>query len=209
MKKLTCPFFLLIIKNKSKIAKNVLAEGIKVVIDTKKYIYTIGEKIEASLKIKNLEEFEKDVLGRAELFAPFYIPSGAKEFFIKLKGLEEKTIKVDWESDLLTEYKEYFIIATIVSGNETISINKSFEVREMEVEIFSCLDLECRNQTQIFYVGEKVCISLVNRTIIKNFKILHDGDEKELKLPVCLENLKTGDYQIVAYTDEKNYYLNF
>jgi streptogramin lyase len=191
------------------LAKNVLAEGIKVVIETEKDVYTVGEKIEANLKIKNLEEFEKDVLGRAELFAPFYIPSGAKEFFIKLKGLEEKTIKVDWESDLLPAYKEYFIIATIVSGNETISINKSFEVREREVEIFSCLDLECRNQTQIFYVGEKVCISFVNRTIIKNFKILHDSEEKELKLPVCLENLKRGDYQIVAYTDEKNYYLNF
>jgi streptogramin lyase len=191
------------------LAKNVLAEGIKVVIETKKDFYTVGEKIEANLKIKNLEEFEKDVLGRAELFAPFYIPPGAKEFFIKLKGLEEKTIKVDWESDSLPAYKEYFIIATIVSGNETISINKSFEVREREVEIFSCLDLECRNQTQIFYVGEKVCISFVNRTIIKNFKILHDIEEKELKLPVCLENLKRGDYQIVAYTDEKNYYLNF
>jgi hypothetical protein len=191
------------------LAKNVLAEGIKVVIETKKDVYTVGEKIEANLKIKNLEEFEKDVLGRAELFAPFYIPPGAKEFFIKLKGLEEKTIKVDWESDLLPAYKEYFIISTIVSGNETISINKSFEVREGEVEIFSCLDLECRNQTQIFYVGEKVCISFVNRTIIKNLKILHDSEEKELKLPVCLENLKRGDYQIVAYTDEKKYYLNF
>jgi len=190
-------------------AQNVLAEGINLVIETKKDVYTVGEKIEANLKIKNLEEFEKDVLGRAELFAPFYIPPGAKEFFIKLKGLEEKTIKVDWESDLLPAYKEYFIIATVVSGNETVSINKSFEIREKEVEILSCLDLECKNQTQIFYVGEKVCLSIVNRTPLKYFKIFYENNESELKIPTCLENLKRGSYQVVAFSNEKNYSLNF
>jgi streptogramin lyase len=192
------------------LAKNVLADGIKVVIETKKDVYTIGEKIEANLKIKNLEKVEKDVLGRAELFAPFYIPPGAKEFFIKLKGLEEKMIKVDWDdTNLLPASKDYFIIATIVSGNETVSINKSFEVREKDVEILSCLDLECRNQTQIFYVGEKVCLSLVNRTPIKYFKIIYDNSESELKIPTCLENLKRGSYEVVAFFNEKNYSLNF
>jgi len=192
------------------LVKNTLADGIKVAIEMEKDVYTVGEEIEANLKIINSENVEKDILGRATLFAPFYIPIDAKEFFIKLKGLEEKTIEVEWEdTNLLPASKDYFIIATIVSGNKTVSINKSFEVREKEVEILSCLDLECKTQTQIFYVGEKVCLSLVNRTPIRYFKIFYDNNESELKIPTCLENLKRGSYQVVAFTDEKNYSLNF
>jgi streptogramin lyase len=192
------------------LVKNTLADGIKVVIEMEKDVYTVGEEIEANLKIINSENVEKDILGRAVLFAPFYIPTDAKEFFIKLKGLEEKTIEVEWEdTSLLPASKDYFIIATIVSGNKTVSINKSFEVREKEVEILSCLDLECKNQTQIFYVGEKVCLSLVNRTPIRHLKIFYDNNESELKITTCLENLKRGSYQVVAFTDEKNYSLNF
>jgi streptogramin lyase len=167
-----------------------------------------GEEIKAELVVKNLENTEKDILVRAEIVAPFYTSINPQEFFIKLKSFEEKEIEIEWDESLVAN-KNYVLKITLTEKNETLLLNKTFDVKKREVELFSCLDLECKNQTQIFYMGEKVCLSFSNITPINQFKIIYDGKEENLQLPTCLENLKRGSYQLLAFTAHETYSLNF
>jgi streptogramin lyase len=166
-----------------------------------------GEEIETELIVKNLENEENYVLVRAEIIAPFYISINPQEFFIKLKSLEEKKVEIEWEESLPAS--KYLLTITLTEKNESLLLNKTFEVKKKEVELFSCLDLECKNQEQIFYIGEKVCLSFSNTTPINQFKLIYDSKEENLQLPTCLENLKRGSYQLLAFTARETYSLNF
>jgi streptogramin lyase len=167
-----------------------------------------GEEVEAELIVKNLENTENDVLVRAEIIAPFYISTNPQEFFVKLKGFEEKKVEIEWEESLPLS-GNYLLTITLTEKNESLLLNKTFEVKKKEVELFSCLDLECKNQTQIFYIGEKVCLSFSNTTPINQFKLIYDSKEETLQLPTCLENLKRGSYQLLAFTAYETHSLNF
>jgi len=173
-----------------------------------KNVFFEGEEIEVKLIVKNLENAEKDVLVRAEILAPFYISISPQEFFVKLKGLEEKTVEIEWEEGLSAS-KNYLLTITLTGKNESLLLNKTFEVKKREVELLSCLDPECKNQTQIFYIGEKICLSFSNTTLINQFKLIYGSKEENLQLPTCLENLKRGSYQLLAFTTHKTYSLNF
>jgi streptogramin lyase len=167
-----------------------------------------GEEIEAELIVKNLENAENDVLVRAEIIAPFYISISPQEFFIKLKALEEKKVEIEWDEGLPLN-ENYLLTITLTEKNGSLFLNKTFEVKKKEVELFSCLDPECKNQAQIFYIEEKVCLSFSNTTPINQFKLIYDSKEENLQLPTCLENLNGGTYQLLAFTDHKTYSLNF
>jgi streptogramin lyase len=122
--------------------------------------------------------------------------------------LEEKRVEIEWEEGLPVS-KNYLLTITLTEKNESLLLNKTFEVKKREVELFSCLDPECKNQTQIFYIGEKICLSFSNTTPINQFKIIYDSKEENLQLPTCLENLKRGSYQLLAFTAHETYSLNF
>ncbi len=184
-----------------------LAYGIEGFIEMEE-VFEEGEEIEADIIIKNLEETEKDILMRAEIIAPFYIPLSPQEFFIHLKSLEEKEVEVEWEEGLFAG-EDYLLTVSITGKNDSLILNKTFKVVKKEVELFSCLDLECKNATQIFYIGERVCLTFSNTTPVTQFKIVYNNEEKNLQLPTCLENLERGSYQLVAFTNQRNYSLSF
>ena len=176
-------------------------------IEMKNYFFE-GEGIEAELILKNLENIEREILIRAEIDAPFYISINPQEFFVSLKGLEEKEVEIEFE-DSLSASKDYLLKVTLTGKNDSLLLAKHFEVIKKEIELFSCLDTDCENQTQIFYVGEKVCLSYSNTTAIRKFKIIYNNKEEDLQLPICLEDLKRGNYQLLAFTDQKIYSFNF
>ena len=165
------------------------------------------EDIKARLTIQNLGEEEKDVLVRIELSSPNYIQFPFHEFFLTLKKKEESKVEIPIATNLPPS-KDYSLLIYIIAKNETIFLSKNFEVKKKEVELISCLDPNCENQTQVFYIGEKVCLSFFNSTPIIKFKIIGEN-EKEVKLPICLENLKRGSYQLLAFTENSAFSLNF
>jgi streptogramin lyase len=187
-------------------SQTAIASEIDELIKMKSSFYE-GEEIEAELIIKNLEEAEKNILVRANILAPFYISISPQEFFVKLKGFEGKKVEIEWEESLPAS--KYLLTITLTEKNESLLLNKTFEVKKKEVELFSCLDPECKNQTQIFYIGEKICLSFSNTTPINQFKLIYDSKEENLQLPTCLENLKRGSYQLLAFTAHETYSLNF
>jgi hypothetical protein len=169
------------------------------------------EELEAEVVLTNLEGKEVSLLIKAEIVSDKYVNLNPQEFFLSLKPLEKRKVEIEWEDISSLEEGKYWLNVYIISENQTILLNKSFEILKEKIRLFSCLDKECKKQASIFYEGEKVCLSAekLSNENASFYLIEENGEKKKIELPTCIENLKKGIYTFAAFLGNENYAKNF
>jgi sugar lactone lactonase YvrE len=190
---------------------------LEIALELEKNVFYSEDEIKAVLKIKNLGDQKKEFWISSEIYSPkgIYTPLQPIEDFFSVDGNSEKKFEMKWYPGLLKTNETYFISVKILEfGKEIVHINDSFFFAEKEIELFSCLDENCNKQATIFYEGERACFKYESKIKEINFELLYpSGERKNINLPSCLNNLKRGNYQLIASVkvnnQEKKYYLNF
>ncbi|MEM0465109.1 MAG: C25 family cysteine peptidase [Candidatus Pacearchaeota archaeon] len=180
-------------------------------IQSKKEVYYPNEDVVIKVILKNNEDKKNNIGIEYEIFSESGYISEINSEIINLEPLEEKEINIVMEVGKNIPSEKYFGVFRIIYEDKIvdekkIEFNVEKTLKDLDIEIKICEDLNCENESRIFSPSEKIYLNYISNEKINPeiYIIKPDLSYKKIELPYEFSSNETGNYKLLFNFSENN-----